>query len=197
MDFAGHPATGWISDGDGHALGMAGIFAPRIMLRKDVLAALSPEQLDAALRHEWAHAESRDNLKKLLLFLLPDVFPFAQSRLQELNRGWARFAEWAADDRATGGDPQSSLWLADALIRVARLGIPAAGPPLTTSLIADRAELAARVTRLLEPMHTPERDFPKNRRLNSGLAIVILAAAIVLGPPALSGVHELLELLVR
>lgn len=192
------PSKAWIVESGRHILGLAGIFTPQIMIRKDVFAALSPRQLDAALRHEWAHAESRDNLKKLLLFLLPDALPFARPRfLEELNRAWAKFAEWAADDRATAGDLESSLSLADALIRVARLGIPSATPPLTTSLIADGSELAVRVTRLLDPQPTEQRRFPQIWLWLSGVAVVVLAAVPLLGPLALHTAHELLELFVQ
>jgi hypothetical protein len=192
------PSKAWIVQSGSHIVGLAGIFTPQIMIRKDVLAALSPRQLDAALRHEWAHAESRDNLKKLLFFLLPDALPFARSRLlEDLIRSWAKFAEWAADDRATAGDPESSLSLADALIRVARLGIPSAAPPLTTSLIAESSELAVRVTRLLDPRPMEQRRFPQSRLLLAGVAVIGLAALPLLGPLALHTAHDLLELLVQ
>src|ERR1700691_2727347 len=55
---------------------LAGIVHPRLVISREVLQGLSAEELTAALRHERAHAASRDNLKRLLLLLAPDGFPF-------------------------------------------------------------------------------------------------------------------------
>ena len=75
----------------------------RLVVSQSVMDTLSREEKEAALRHETAHRDSRDNLKKLLFLLSPDILPFA-SGLKSLERGWSKFTEWAADDKAVSGD---------------------------------------------------------------------------------------------
>ncbi len=57
-------------------MAMAGVMHPKLVVSKAVLAALSQEQKEAAFRHEAAHRSSRDNLKRLMFLLSPDVVPF-------------------------------------------------------------------------------------------------------------------------
>ena len=98
--------------------------------------ALSEEQKEAAFRHEAAHRVSRDNLKKFLFLLAPDILPMV-SGLSNLERGWARFTEWAADDQAVDGDPQRALSLAAALVKVAKMGVHPTPSYLLSSLVDD------------------------------------------------------------
>ncbi len=58
-------------------MAVAGVVHPQLVVSQTVLNALSPEQRDAAFRHEAAHQASRDNLKRWLFLLSPDVMPFA------------------------------------------------------------------------------------------------------------------------
>jgi hypothetical protein len=179
-------------------LALAGIFRPRIVVSRGIVRALSPEQLDAALGHERAHWASRDNLKRLLLLLTPDPFPFFRG-LDRIDRDWAKFTEWAADDRAVGGDVGRSLSLASALVRVARLGTPARHAPLMAALAAGDDDLSARVNRLLrwQPIHeTPRGRLPI---LAGGAAMIAatLLAAFLFQPATLYSVHRLLEHLIH
>ena len=185
----------WLVDGGKPFLVLAGILHPRLMVSSHLVAALGAEQLAVAIRHEHAHRVSHDNLKRLLLLLAPDVVPFWRS-FDALERAWARFTEWAADDHAVAGDPRRSLSLADALVRVARLGASATPPPLITSLLADDRDLQQRVDRLLqEPRKMEERRRP--------LAAIFAAAAVcalfaaMLQPSTFYSVHRLLEHLTR
>lgn len=179
-------------------LALAGILRPRIVVSRGLVRALSPEQFDAALGHERAHWASRDNLKRLLLLLTPDPFPFFRG-LDRLDRSWAKFTEWAADDRAVGGDAGRSLLLASALVRVARLGTPARHAPLMATLAAGDEDLSARVDRLLR-LH-PIRETPRGRLPivagGAALAAVALLAALMLQPATLYSVHRLLEHLIH
>ena len=132
--FAGESTCVSVIEDAGGLFALAGILRPRLVISREVLETLSEAELEAALRHERAHRTSRDNLKRLLLLLAPAP---QLAGLEALERGWTQFTEWSADDRAVGGDSNRSLALAGALVRVARLGIPAEASPLMTSLVAD------------------------------------------------------------
>lgn len=179
-------------------LAMSGLLRPRLLISDSVLRNLSAEELDAALSHELAHSASRDNAKRFLLLLAPDIFPFVRP-LRSLERSWSKFAEWAADDQATSGDPRRAVSLAAALVRVARMGSSPPLPYLSTSLLACDRDLSARVERLLEAKpiarSTPE---PARHRLRTlGFLVAAALGALFLTPYVLPSVHELLELLVH
>jgi hypothetical protein len=181
-----------VAESDAPVVLLAGVFRPRLVVSRGVRQALAPDQLAAALRHERAHRESRDNLKRLLLAVAPGAVPFGHG-LRGLERGWARMAEWAADDRAAAGDARRSLALAGALVRVARMGAAPAAP-LATALMADATDLAVRVERLLNP-RTPARA----RRTRSWPAVIAAAglAAAAFQPGTLEAAHRVLEELMR
>jgi hypothetical protein len=184
----------FVIEGESPVLAMAGILHPQIVISRGVLNALSAEQLDAALRHERAHGISGDNLKRLLLLLSPDVFPFARG-FAALDRAWSRLSEWAADDRARDGDAFRSLSLASALVCVARLGVSPKQSPFLTSLVASGRDLGARTARLLWAEASPEAQFGR-RYVLIGSATLLMAAcalAVMRWPSPLSCVHLLLE----
>jgi hypothetical protein len=190
----GHASPLLVVEGESPLLALAGVLRPRIVISRGVLSALSVAQLEAALRHERAHGTSRDNLKRLLLLLSPDVFPFAGG-FATLDRAWSRLSEWAADDCAREGNALHSLALAEALVYVARLGASPSRSPLLTSLVASGQDLAARGARLL--CAVPPQDAPLGRiDALIGSAFVLMAVfvlAAMLGPSSLSSVHLLLE----
>jgi hypothetical protein len=185
-------APAWVVEGPMPFLVLAGIVRPRLMVSSGVVAALPAEQLAAALRHEHAHQISRDNLKRLLILLAPDLVPFWRS-FDCLERGWARLAEWAADDHAVSGDSQRSLSLAAALVRVARMGACPQAPPLVTSLLADNEDLAQRVDRLLGERPVEARGTNSVLAVASCLTACASLAAILLQPATFYQVHRLLE----
>lgn len=186
-------STAWVVEGPAPFLVLAGIIHPRLMVSSDVVAALSAEQLAVALRHEHAHRVSRDNLKRLLVLLTPDILPF-WSTFERLEHGWNRFTEWAADDHAVAGDSDRSLSLAAALVRVARMGACPQTAPLVTSLLADNDDLAARVDRLLQeaPGGVEERTRPV-LAIGAGIAACAGIVGAMLHPATLYSVHDLLE----
>jgi beta-lactamase regulating signal transducer with metallopeptidase domain len=179
-------------------LALSGLLRPRLLISRGVLRVLSAEELDAALRHEHAHRTSRDNAKRLLLLLAPDVLPFVRL-FRMLECSWSRFAEWAADDQASGGDSRRALSLAAALVHVARMGSAPRLPFLSTSLLVGDHDLSARVDRLLnaDPMTLPRPSKTLSRFQGAGLLFAVYLAALLLAPSALSSVHELLELLLH
>ena len=176
--------TVWIVPGNG-VLALAGILRPRLLISSQAIEQLSSGELAVVLRHENAHLRSRDNLKRLLIRLAPPVF----SRLRALEKAWAKYAEWAADDQAVNGDAEQSATLAAALIRVARLQSNVAVPPLMASLVEANEDLSARVERLLcaAPVAEP--------RFRSAWLVAACAAccALAMNPASLRVVHRLLE----
>jgi len=195
---AGEHAPVWVVDGMAPLVALLGLVRPRLVISRPVLRALSSEQLAAALRHERAHQKSRDNLKRLAVLLSPDLVPFAGG-FRALERAWARFAEWAADDRAVAGDPRLSLSLAAALVRVARISAGTPSSCLVSTLLANGGDLSARVDRLLlaaSQCAQPESGSPV---MVAGTAFVLAGclAGAVLQPGLLSSVHQMLEHLVH
>lgn len=178
---------------------LAGIIRPRLVISPDVFHRLSPRELAAALRHERAHATSRDNLKRLLLLLAPDVLPLRiLSGLGALENAWMRYTEWSADDHAVAGDSRRAVSLAGALIRVARMRASSQAVPLMAPLVADAADLEARVNRLLASAPQPEHSRQLRPALVAGAALsagcLLLA---ITAPPTLQAAHRLLEHLIR
>jgi hypothetical protein len=99
---------------------LAGVIRPRILIGPEVLAALTPAELDVAIDHEVAHRRSRDNFKRFLMFSAPDVlgwFPIARW----LEEEWQATSECEADASAVRGDDSRAVVLASALVKVARL----------------------------------------------------------------------------
>ena len=179
-------------------LALSGVFHPSMVISRGVLAELSKEQLDVALRHEIAHRDSHDNLKRLLLVLSPEFFPFANG-FAALERTWARLSEWAADDDAVQGDSHRALSLAAALLRVARMGAQSQLSTLHTCLLPADDDLSARVNRLLciQAFPIQKVSYTSSRVIIPGLCLVLCVLALVSIPATLSSVHRLLELFLR
>jgi hypothetical protein len=178
-------------------LAVCGLFRPVLFVSRDILSALSPEQLEVALSHERVHRSSAHNFKRLLLLLLPDVFPFRRS-FQALEARWAMLAEWAADDEAAAGDAVRAISLASALVRVAQLGL-APQIALSSSFTDGGRDLEARVDRLLH-LDSPRPASHQLRPVTRFSLVVLsgcLAAAVVFLPAVLPSVYRLLEDLVR
>lgn len=175
-------------------MAMAGVTHPRLVVSQVVMDALSEEQKEAAFRHEAAHRTARDNLKKLMFLLSPDVVPFFGA-MTKLESGWARFTEWAADDEAVDGSQERALSLASALVRVAKLGVRPAPTYLLSSLVDDDRDLEARVERLLREPAYADKPLRPAAAFTRNVALVLgcVATTLLLWPESLSGIHRLLE----
>jgi hypothetical protein len=187
----------WIADGTEPFLGIAGILRPKLIVSRSVADALDRDQLAAAIRHERAHQNSADNFKRLLLLLAPDALPFLRGPAA-VERAWLRFTEWAADDSAVNQDAACSLSLAEALVRVARLGVAAHASSLISHFVTGNADISARVERLLSPA-TVEGTRPRSSRIGLASGLIALPAAVLLAiqPATLRSVHGLLERLMH
>jgi Peptidase family M48 len=177
------------------SLAIAGILRPRLIVSPAVLRTLTPEQLETALDHERAHWLSHDNLKRLLMLFSPGLLPF-YSGFGRIERAWARFTEWAADDTAAAGSATRALSLAGALVHVARLQTTPP-PPLATSLLGEAPDLAARVTRLLHPEQRPVRQLRSGATIGAAMVLSTAFAVILLDPRTLNLAHSLLERLME
>ena len=150
----------------------------------------------AALRHEEAHRVSRDNLKRLLLLLAPGLLPGFHG-FGAIERGWARFTEWAADDEAVAGDAHRSLSLAAALVRIARMGGTLSPSPLATSFLGDSREISARVDRLLSAAPVAPVRRANSAAMAAGVALAAACAASMLHPATLQTAHRIIEELIH
>lgn len=192
----------WLISQEAPLIAVAGIFSQRVLISAPVLRALSREELQATLRHERAHRLWHDNFRRLLLLLAPLSIPFFPG-LGEMERAWAKFTEWAADDFAAAGDQQEAISLASAIVRVARLGSPPSRPVFLSSL-AEGADLSERVERLLNARHSPEsnesnesKSLPRKAMYASAfLAVAATLASLYFLPATLLAAHELLERLI-
>jgi Zn-dependent protease with chaperone function len=192
-------STAIIVNKDAPLLALAGLFRPRLIVSNALLRSLSQEELQVALLHENAHRDSRDNLKRLALLLVPRPIPFVRV-LSSLEQRWTKLSEWAADDEAVRGDSQRALSLATALLRVARMmGTPPRLSFLDTSLCADDHDLSARVERLLAFQPPPSKILSRARSLaiGSSLGTTVCIALVLTWPASLSSMHRLLELFLR
>jgi hypothetical protein len=177
-------------------LALTGIVRPRVIISEKIFEALSREELSVILRHEYAHRTSRDNLKRLCLFLAPRIMPLPGGG-RALERAWNTFAEYAADEEAVGGDVSRSLALASALVRVARFGSMGNAAPVATPFLGEVSDLGARVDRLL----SGTRSFGAARCISwqaaaSAVLVAGCVAAVLSQPATFRMVHSMLEWLI-
>jgi len=187
---------------DSPVMAVAGLVHPRLIVSRNVLHKLTPEQREAAFRHEQAHQASRDNLKRFLYLLAPDAFPFI-SGFRKIERQWSRYTEWAADDHAVDGDSNRALSLAAALVSVAKMGVNHQSAYLLSSLystlVAEDEDLAVRVDRLLREQQYAEKPLAPLVQVARKLAVVAgsLVVAALVWPGSLGSVHQILEKLIQ
>ena len=194
---AGSSEPVWILDSPAPLFALVGVFGSSVAISTRVMNALTAGPLDAALRHEEAHRVSRDNLKRLLLLLAPGLLPGFHG-FDALERNWARFAEWAADDEAVAGDANLSLYLAAALVRVARMGGVSTPSPLSASFLGDSHEISARVDRLLIPAPFAPIRTGSAAVTAAGVALAAAGfAATIFNPATLESAHRIIERLIH
>ncbi len=165
---------------------VVGLFRPRLIVARSVLAACTPEEMRAILAHEQGHIDRRDNLRRAVLSALPDVLGWLPVS-RRLIADWHAATEEAADDRAARLGEAGRPLLAQALVKVARLAPAALEPqPLPASALYRGEGVEHRVRRLLVP-ESPASSPRVAPRL--AIAALILAAALV----SLETVHLIVE----
>ncbi|MGB9284972.1 MAG: M56 family metallopeptidase, partial [Candidatus Sulfotelmatobacter sp.] len=122
---------------------VAGILRPRLWLSSAAEFVLTDHELRSALQHEVVHVRRWDNLRKLILCLVP--FP----GMAHLETAWREATEMAADDAAVS-TASEALDLAAAVIKLSRI-VPLEFPnELTTALVHSPGQsVNARVERLI------------------------------------------------
>ena len=174
------------------ALTLTGVSSSRVLVSGSAAAVLVQEELDAALKHEIAHARRRDNLKKLLFRVC--ISPGMSS----LESAWSGAAEMAADDEAVTSSSEA-LDLAAALIKLSRLAAIHPSAALTTALVhGELASVNARIERLViwDPSRQQRFGSSTGWYLRSAIAGLLLALLVTYGV-AIREMHTLTELLVR
>ena len=183
-------------------IAVVGTVRPRLFIAEQVLRALNPDELTAAIAHEHGHLSARDNLKRSTLRACRNalfIVPFGRS----LDRAWADAAEAAADEHAASINPESALNLASALVKIAKM-VPAgarATVPLAAYLVgAEESQgVKTRIRRLIEigsaGFHAPAPNAFLSRIIPlSVLCATVLCAVVVAGHPrVLLAVHILIE----
>lgn len=175
---------------------LAGVWRSRLLIARCVLEQIPDDELHVVLKHELAHARHRDNLTRLLLTALPDVVGLAE-RWLGIERAWHEAAEDAADDLATGDDPQARVRLASALVRVARMAGRQALPEVPLLAFHRGEPVERRVRRLLEAAR-PRSGASMLRMAILTIALLSGALGLWLGSDlVLLGMHHSSEWLVN
>src|SRR6266702_1530665 len=141
----------------------------RIVVSVGTLELLGRGELAAVLAHERAHLRERHDLVLLPFTALRRAFP-KSATCTAAPRAVALLVEMLADDRALRGRPTREL--VSALVRFGTAGIC---PAPAGALAVAEGEVAARVTRLLQP----SRPLPAVAVMAICLAAALLVAAPV------------------
>lgn len=169
-------------------IGVIGGWRPQVVTAECVVSACSQEEFRQVVAHEAAHVSARDNLKLLLLLACPDALAWTALGAALSDR-WRTEAEFDADQRAAGNDPQKRVELASALIKVARLFDTNHHTRHALTMPVALDDVEGRVRQLLAPAHAASATISK--ALGS-LALLVPVTAV----PLYSLIHELIEALV-
>jgi Zn-dependent protease with chaperone function len=105
----------------------------QIVVSRGLLAAVSPAQLEAVLRHEAAHLRHRHQRFLLVASAFDCRFPYLARPLRRSTAGLRGALERWADEVAAGADPQARRNVRDALLAVVTARVDAAVPAFSTA----------------------------------------------------------------
>jgi len=187
-DFAPALRTYELPD-SGPNLFVAGLRRPRLFISRGAIETLDAQEMQAAIRHELAHAHGSDNLKQLAVRLC--AFP----ALASLDQEWLRAAEIAADDRSAT-DESEAADLASALIKVGTASARLTVPELSMSLVPEfDTPVSDRVRRLLE--WKPGSDDRGSRAAQLCLLVLPVGIVALNMFSLMSQMHRFTEILFR
>jgi hypothetical protein len=162
---------------EGALIATVGLLHPRLALSPAVHDAMDAAALQAACKHEAAHARHRDPLRIWLAQLAANLqwpWPNARTRL----RCWLWALEAARDEEAREHGAEGADLAAAILAAVALQSAPATAP--AASLTGDGAALKERIGRLLVPV-ARDRLTSGARWLTMLLVVLALSAAVFAG----------------
>jgi len=171
------------------AITLVGVRKPKVLVSEATVALLSHDELQLALKHELAHMQAHDNLKKLVFRFCP--FP----GMVKLESAWSEASELAADDAAVSSQ-SDAVDLAAALVKLSRLVPVEAAPVCAIGFVT--SSVSERVARLLA---WDEANKARRVRIRTWFVIPPVVAASLLVTiaygPVLALTHEMTEWLVR
>jgi len=169
-------------------LALVGLRTPRVLVSDLAVGLLTENEMGIALRHEKAHAGSRDNLKKLIAQFCS--FP----GMGQLETAWAEVAELAADDAAVS-NANDAVDMAAALVKLSRL-VPVRSVPICIVGFVT-GSVSFRVARLLKWDEAKKRGSPIPRWASISMLVPTVLVLVVTYGHALAITHDITELLVR
>ncbi len=185
-------------------IAVVGVFRPKMFVAEHVLELLDQNELAAAAAHEYGHLRARDNLKWMMLRVCRGllIFPFGKS----IDKAWAENAESAADAYASKAGTSTALYLASALVKIARI-VPAHGisamPAGAFFIEEQNVDITSRVRRLV---HLSKKEAKRSHGRLLGLAptayllvavLTILTLLSLVDPRVLASTHHAVELFVH
>jgi hypothetical protein len=188
---AGVPA--YAIDSTAPIVALVGVFSPRLVAARSVIAACTTDELASIVAHERGHVRSRDNLKRWLMACAPDALRWSRVH-DELTTAWHHAAEDAADDVAAGTDAGARVDLAALLLKIARLTPEPVWPAATVSPFIELDSLDRRVRRLVGARVVTMSRWPGAATAAVGLGAVILTA--LSSPTVLHRTYEIVEALI-
>jgi hypothetical protein len=150
----------------------------KIVVSAGALKLLGPAELAAVLAHERAHLRERHDLVLLPFTALRRAFP-RSGRCADAYNSVALLVEMLADDRARRCGPAREL--VSALVRVGTAGqgqVPAGALAAVSATDGAEGEVAARVTRLMRPVHP--LPVPAAAAICCGAALLAAAPVVLL-----------------
>jgi len=174
---------------------LVGVFRPRLIASASVIDSCSDAEVGTIVAHERGHLQARDNLRRWLMSTVPDMLRWTRID-REIVDAWHHAAEDAADDAATGADPEARASLAALLLKVVRLVPRSQWPAAIVSPFVEADHgLERRVRRLLKD----ERELPAPLAVAplAAMAVIVVASiGILASPAALEWIFDVFEGLV-
>jgi beta-lactamase regulating signal transducer with metallopeptidase domain len=155
--------------------GLVGIFRPVVLLPQDLLATLSPAELNGILAHEIAHFRRRDNLTAILHMAVEALFWFWLP-VWLIGARLIAERERACDEGVitAGHDPEA---YAGGILKVCRYCIRS---PLACAAGASGANLTSRIRQIMSEQEAVRLDDGR-RALLAGAAMLTLALPVAAG----------------